>query len=53
VGRDLALEPGPPRAGDLGRSVLDSTLAAHYLGKLVPLADGLRRTHDFYASNSG
>jgi len=53
MGRDVPLEPSAPRAGDLGRSVLDPTLAARYLGKLVPLEDGLRLTHDFYASRSG
>ena len=53
LGRDVALEFAAPRAGDLERSVLDPTLAARYLGKLVPLADGLRLTHDFHASRSG
>jgi UDP-glucose 4-epimerase len=53
MGRDVPLERGAPRSGDLGRSVLDPTLAAPYLGKLILLADGLRLTHDFHASRSG
>ncbi|HWA75143.1 MAG TPA: NAD-dependent epimerase/dehydratase family protein [Polyangiaceae bacterium] len=50
VGDGKPLEFAPTRAGDLERSVLDPTLVERYLGKLVPLADGLRQTHDFYAS---
>lgn len=52
-GREGPLEFAPPRAGDLERSVLDPSLTEHYLGKLVSLADGLRLTHDFYASRGG
>lgn len=50
LGRDAALQFAEPRAGDLERSVLDPTLVERYLGRLVPLADGLQKTHDFYAS---
>jgi UDP-glucose 4-epimerase len=53
MGRDVPIARGAPRSGDLGRSVLDPTLAARYLGKLSPLAEGLRLTHDFHASRSG
>jgi UDP-glucose 4-epimerase len=50
AGRALPIEVAEPRPGDLGRSVLDPTLAAPYLGEPVSLADGLRLTHDFHAS---
>jgi len=50
VGRSVELQVGPPRAGDLERSVLDPTRTEHYLGPLVPLTEGLRRTHAFYAA---
>jgi len=50
VGREVELTFGPPRAGDLERSVLDPTRTEQYLGSLTPLTEGLRRTHAFYAA---
>lgn len=41
---------GPPRAGDLERSVLDPTRAVRVLGPLVSLEEGLQRTHAHYAT---
>lgn len=49
VGKQVPVDVGPPRAGDLERSVLDSTLTERYLGQLVTLEAGLRNTHAFYA----
>jgi UDP-glucose 4-epimerase len=42
--RDVPVHAAPPRAGDLGISLLDPTLPERYLGKLVPLAQGLAAT---------
>ncbi len=44
VGRDAPLESRPPRAGDVGLSVLDATLPRKYLGELVSLERGLAAT---------
>jgi len=52
VGRELAVDCGPPRGGDLERSVLDPSLAIRYLGALVTLERGLGRTHAHYAGRS-
>ncbi len=41
---------GPSRAGDLGRSVLDSSRFQSALGKTLPLAEGLRHTFEWYRS---
>jgi UDP-glucose 4-epimerase len=41
VGREVPLESRPPRAGDVGLSVLDPTLCERYLGDLVGLERGL------------
>jgi UDP-glucose 4-epimerase len=43
------LRHGPPRAGDLERSVLDASRFRELLGAPVPLAEGIRRTADWYA----
>jgi len=43
-GREVKTESTPMRAGDLERSVLDTTLTTKYLGNLVPMAEGLRLT---------
>lgn len=51
-GRRVLLEPGPPRPGDVERSVLDPSLTKAYLGKLVPLEEGLAATHRFFAGQS-
>lgn len=45
AGANTALEAGPHRPGDLERSVLNPTLAEHYLGTPVELRAGLERTH--------
>jgi len=44
VGREVPLEGRPPRAGDIGLSVLDPTLPERYVGELVGLEQGLGRT---------
>jgi UDP-glucose 4-epimerase len=46
------LEYGPPRAGDLERSVLDASRARLALGDLLGLAEGLRRTVEHRRSPS-
>lgn len=51
-GRDLPLEFGALRAGDLERSVLDPKLPEHLLGKLVELEEGLTQTHAFYVART-
>ena len=40
----------PPRAGDIGRSVLDPTRFKQALGEPVLIADGLRHTFEWYRS---
>lgn len=40
----------PPRAGDIGRSVLDPTRFQHALGEPVLIAEGLRHTFEWYRS---
>jgi UDP-glucose 4-epimerase len=40
----------PPRAGDIGRSVLDPTRFVGALGTPVPLSEGLRHTFEWYRS---
>jgi UDP-glucose 4-epimerase len=42
--RDVPLEDAPPRAGDIGVSLLDPTLPERYLEKLVGLDEGLAKT---------
>lgn len=44
VGVRPEVRPGPPRAGDIGRSILDEASCRPYLGELTPLADGLAET---------
>jgi UDP-glucose 4-epimerase len=44
TGCDVPLEPAPPRAGDLGVSLLDPALPERYLEKLVALDEGLEKT---------
>lgn len=41
---DVPVHPAPPRAGDLGISLLDPTLPLKYLGKLVGIDEGLAAT---------
>lgn len=50
VGREVAIDSGPPRIGDLECSVLDATLSVRYLGAPVSLEEGLEHTGKFYAS---
>ncbi len=47
TGRMVPLESQPPRAGDVGLSVLDPTLPERYLGELVALEWGLARTAEW------
>ncbi|HEX5014965.1 MAG TPA: NAD-dependent epimerase/dehydratase family protein [Candidatus Limnocylindrales bacterium] len=50
--RDLDVEPGPARAGDVARNVSDVEKAAEQLGfrATTPLVDGLARTAAWYES---
>jgi len=52
AGREARLTAGPPRPGDLERSVLDPARARRYLGTLTSLEEGLERTLAFYAAKS-
>jgi UDP-glucose 4-epimerase len=49
-GRELHTVFGPPRAGDIERSVLDPARFASTLGATLPLGEGLRRTFEWYRS---
>lgn len=51
AGRELRHVFAPPRAGDIGRSVLDPARFTHALGDSVPLAEGLRHTFEWYRSS--
>jgi UDP-glucose 4-epimerase len=42
---------GPPRAGDIERSVLDAARFQRTLGQTLPLAEGLRPTYEWYRSS--
>ncbi len=44
TGRTVPIQSRPPRAGDIGLSVLDPTLPERYLGELVGLEPGLAST---------
>jgi len=48
AGAELRTVSAPPRAGDLGRSVLDPDLFIGALGTPVPLNEGLRHTYEWY-----
>ncbi len=50
-GQELRTVFGPPRAGDVERSVLDNTRFVHALGNTVPLAEGLRHTFAWYRAS--
>jgi UDP-glucose 4-epimerase len=52
TGRTVPLESRPPRAGDIGLSVLDPTLPERYLGELVGLEPGLASTAEWAARQS-
>lgn len=54
VGVEAAVTPGPPRAGDLERSVLDAgKLRAAGWPQPVPLSVGLQRTVDWFKGKGG
>jgi UDP-glucose 4-epimerase len=50
AGVELRTVFGPPRAGDLERSLLDHSRFQASLGDTVPLATGLQRTFEWYRS---
>jgi UDP-glucose 4-epimerase len=51
AGLDLRTVVAPPRAGDVGRSVLDPARFVATLGTPVPLDEGLRHTFEWYRSS--
>lgn len=53
TGRNVDVEYGAVRAGDLQRSVLDPRLTEQYLGSLVGLDQGMRSTFEFYSRKHG
>jgi UDP-glucose 4-epimerase len=50
AGRELKTVFGPPRAGDIERSVLDPARFEQLLGSSVPLTEGLAHTFEWYRS---
>ncbi|HYQ01750.1 MAG TPA: NAD-dependent epimerase/dehydratase family protein [Polyangiaceae bacterium] len=50
AGAELRTVFAPPRAGDIGRSVLDPTRFIGALGVPVPISEGLRHTFAWYRS---
>jgi UDP-glucose 4-epimerase len=48
LGREVAIEHGPRRAGDLQRSVLDERAFVELVGPLTPLSRGLADTASFF-----
>ena len=50
AGVELRTVFAPPRAGDIGRSVLDPQRFTGALGTPVPISEGLRRTFEWYRS---
>lgn len=51
LGGASEVRPGPRRAGDLGRSVLDPSYFVSVLGKPTNLTDGLRQTAQWFAKH--
>ena len=51
AGRELSTVFAPPRAGDIGRSVLDPSRFVSELGQLQPISEGLQRTFEWYRSS--
>ena len=47
---ELRTVSAPPRAGDIGRSVLDPARFIAALGAPVPISEGLRHTYEWYRS---
>lgn len=52
AGRNVSIDNGAHRAGDLERSVLDPTLCGNALGSLTPLEEGLRLTVEWYRASA-
>ncbi|HEY1536706.1 MAG TPA: NAD-dependent epimerase/dehydratase family protein [Polyangiaceae bacterium] len=50
-GVPLRTVSGPPRAGDIERSVLEPARFQRALGQTLPLAEGLRHTFEWYRSS--
>jgi UDP-glucose 4-epimerase len=50
AGAPLRTVNAPPRAGDVGRSVLDPSRFSAALGTPMPLAEGLQHTFEWYRS---
>ena len=50
AGKELHSVFTPPRAGDIGRSVLDPTRFEQALGRPVVISEGLRQTFEWYRS---
>ena len=50
AGVELRSTFAPPRAGDIGRSVLDPTRFVAELGTPLPISEGLRHTFEWYRS---
>ncbi len=51
AGTSIELKPGPHRAGDLERNVLDPTLCKQVVGDMVTLEQGLASTLQWYRSH--
>jgi UDP-glucose 4-epimerase len=49
LGKTPDVKPGPRRAGDLERSVLDPTMFHDKLGATTSLAEGLKQTARWFA----
>jgi len=47
-GSGVVIESGPPRAGDVARSVLDSTLFRQHVGEPIAFERGLAETVDWF-----
>ncbi|MDR3349109.1 MAG: NAD-dependent epimerase/dehydratase family protein [Acidaminococcales bacterium] len=54
TGKKIGAKYGPPRAGDIYRSILDNERAVRNLGwkTSVPLEEGLRRTCEYFANKT-
>jgi UDP-glucose 4-epimerase len=52
AGVEARLEDGPHRAGDAERAVLDPGDAERLLGPLIPLAEGLRETVEWFRTRA-
>ena len=50
AGSPLRSSFAPPRAGDIGRSVLDPARFERALGQSLPISEGLRHTFEWYRS---